>query len=110
MIDFELELLNQNDDWRLLLAAYSDASRREKDSNPEFDGWLQRLSSVNAVKDERLPRIHGKLIALGLLKFQLGSRSAGVLYQVSGDGQRALQNLAQRPAIEDGESPLAQSA
>lgn len=108
MIDYELELLNQNDEWRSVLTAYWKASQYAKDSNPEFDGWMQRLADVAGVKNERLPRIHGKLIALGFLKFQLGSRNSGVVYQVSTEGQQALKNLAERPVVDD--RPLAQSA
>jgi hypothetical protein len=92
MLDFELKELNQSMDWRSVLAAYQSAQDAAKNSEAEFDGWLPRIVSIVGVDDEALPKLHGKLIALGFLKFQLASRESGVVYQISPAGREALNN------------------
>jgi len=93
MIDFELEELNRCEGWQSVLIAYKNAhealKQQETESNPS-DGWLSRLKSVDGVEFDDLPRIHGKLISLGLLKFQLADRTMGMRYQLSGLGKRAI--------------------
>lgn len=88
MIDFEREQLRQNRQWRRVLEAYRHAGAEQKDA----DGWLKRLESVDGVAEEQLPRIHGRLIALGLLKFSLAGRQSGICYQLSSSAQRLLDN------------------
>ena len=94
MIDLELELLSQNDEWRLVLQAYSDAREIARQYEPDEGDWLSRVASIDGVQEEHLPRIHGKLIALGLLHFQLTSRNNGVVYRISPQGRQALNQLA----------------
>ena len=103
MLDFEIQELNQSTDWREVLAAYQSAHLAAKASDEEFDGWLPRIMSVEGLKDEELPRIHGKLIALGFLKFQLAGRGTGVVYQISPVGRQALANLTPDEASSDDE-------
>ena len=111
MIEFELELLHQNQNWRRVLEAYRTHQQRVKQTTPEMDGWLERVVRVDGVPDEQLPRVHGKLIALGLLKFQLAGRTSGVRYQLSPEGWQALHSLAtQSETGGDGLPELAQSA
>lgn len=97
MLDFELEELNQSTDWRDVLSAYLDAHQAAhaaaKNTEEGFDGWLPRIMAVEGIETEDLPRIHGKLIALGFLKFQLASRGTGVVYQISPAGRQALNNI-----------------
>jgi len=94
MLDFELEELKQNTDWRAVLSAYQEAHHAAqlaaKTSDQEFDGWLPRVMSVEGLDEESLPRIHGKLIAWGFLKFQLAGRGTGVVYQISPAGRKIL--------------------
>lgn len=92
MLDFELKELNQATDWRCVLAAYQSAQDAAKSSQAEFDGWLPRIMSIDGLDDGALPKLHGKLIALGFLKFQLASRGTGVVYQISPAGRVALSN------------------
>ncbi len=92
MLDFELEDLNQSTNWREVLSAYQSAHESAKASQEEFDGWLPRILSVEGLEDDDLPRIHGKLIAVGFLKFQLAGRGSGVVYQLSPAGRQALSN------------------
>ncbi len=92
MLDFELKDLDQTTDWRGVLSAYQSAQEAAKNSEAEFDGWLPRIMSIEGLDDLALPKIHGKLIALGFLKFQLASRGTGVVYQISPAGRAALSN------------------
>lgn len=83
MIHPELRQLHQNPEWEQLLRAYAD-------SQPCEDGWFVRISHCEGIEDERMPRIHGKLIALGLLDFQMTDRSEGLHYQVTPLGRQGL--------------------
>ena len=104
MIDFELAELNQDSQWRDLLDAYSAEHLKAKSRNPEFDGWVPRLKSVEGIEDEQLPRLHGKLIAVGFLKFQLAGRMSGVWYQLSPLGKQALNQQTSMFEREDADS------
>lgn len=90
MIDFALQELQRYDDWRRVLDAYGEAHRAARDQSADFDGWLPRLVSVEEVPDENLAPIHGRLIAAGYLKFQLGDRQTGLMYQLTQSGKAAL--------------------
>lgn len=113
MIDFEAELLAEHSDWRLVLQAYRDEVPPAPE--PSVDGqetpdhaWVVRLAEVADVEPEALTKIHGKLIALGFLKFQLKNRSSGVSYRVTRQGKQVLNSLEADGADVDG--PLAESA
>lgn len=97
MLDFEMEELNESTDWREVLAGYlhahQSAQAAAKNTEEGFDGWLPRIMDVEGLESEDLPRLHGKLIALGFLKFQLASRGTGVVYQISPAGRQALNNI-----------------
>ena len=110
MLDFELKELNETADWRGVLSAYQSALDAAKATQAEFDGWLPRIMSVEGLDDESLPRLHGKLIALGFLKFQLASREAGVVYQISPAGRQALNNPTATFAPSDDDAEELQDA
>ena len=59
-----------------------------------FDGWLERVEKMDGVTREQLTRTHGQLIALGYLKFEISSQSAGLRYQLSTAGKQALVRAA----------------
>lgn len=109
MIDIELEQLRSHPEWRLVLQAYRDHLDLAKSADAEHDGWLTRLTEIAGVPEAQLPRIHGKLIALDLLRFELAGRTAGVRYQVTSAGRDALANLTLAEDDEDRE-PLADAA
>ncbi len=50
---------------------------------------MPRLSRLDGVEPERLSALHGKLIALGLLSFEVSGK-AGMQYQLSPLGRRTL--------------------
>lgn len=85
----EAEQLQRFPEWRLVLRTYADLwdSRRQQ---PDSDAWVPRVREVAGVDPSHLAPIHGKLIALGWLKFELSGRDAGVLYQVTAAGRLAL--------------------
>jgi hypothetical protein len=75
-----------------VLAAYSAAQPVVATDVVEGEavGWVPRLAVVEQVSPERLAPLHGKLIALGLLRFQLLDRTGGMVYRLSPEGRRAL--------------------
>jgi hypothetical protein len=101
MIDFELEELSQDTRWRLVLQAYlerehveaarADADAAEGEQDSKTRNWIPRLSELAEVDSNDLSKIHGKLIALGYLKFHLTGREKGMCYQVSPLGRQALE-------------------
>lgn len=53
-------------------------------------GWVPRLPGIDGVPPEHLASLHGKLIALGLLRFQLLDRTGGMVYRISPEGRSQL--------------------
>lgn len=93
MTNHELELCDANPEWGLVLQAYFAAQQTVE------KGWVPRLGMVADVPTERLSAIHGKLIALGMLRFELAGRTEGVLYQVTPLGRQAITPAADRQVI-----------
>jgi hypothetical protein len=77
---------------KCVLAAYNSAQPivAAGDADDEAAGWIPRLAAVEQVSPERLAAVHGKLIALGLLRFQLLDRTGGMMYRLSPEGRFAL--------------------
>jgi hypothetical protein len=75
-----------------VLAAYSAAQPvvATDVADDQAVGWIPRLAIVEQVSPERLAPVHGKLIALGLLRFQLLDRTGGMVYRLSPEGRSAL--------------------
>ena len=89
----DVATLEENPEWRLLLTAYH---ARQLAS---ADGWVDRIMDLPELPEDQLSRIHGRLIALGLMEFELGGRGDGMRYKLSPDGLRSL-----RPSSEIVES------
>ena len=76
----------------------------------ESKEWLPRVVSLEGFDGERLSSLHGRLIALGWLGFDVGDSVTGIRYQLTRDGQRVLDGLVPIPtlrvvdAAEDGEA------
>ncbi|WP_417392372.1 hypothetical protein [Gimesia sp.] len=96
MIDFEQEQMLENPEWCLVLRHYSQTQVQVKEQDPESDGWIIRQNEVEGVIAEHLPRIHGKLIAFDLLKFQIAGRDSGVFYKVTNSGNKMLPRLEKK--------------
>jgi hypothetical protein len=95
MIDHEIELFDAHPEWRPLLAAYQDQIQAGKLA------WSPRITHVDGTPDNQLSLIHGKLIALGMLKFEISSRADGVQYQLTPIGRQALLPPGSRQIVPD---------
>ena len=108
MLDFELPELEREGNWRAVLAAYRVPSPADQEAGAEFDGWITRAAAIEGFESAQLSRVHARLIAGGLLRFQLSERDAALQYQLSPEGRRALENGGPRsdepPDIEDDHS------
>ena len=106
MIEYDPAVLEGDDSWRLVLGAYQSGQSQLKAQDPESDGWLPRLRTIEGIEGEALSRVHGRLIALGFLKFELLSREVGMRYQVSPLGKRTLEQGSY--ATEDPENSVSE--
>lgn len=108
MSDLPFDSPHENAEWIRVLAAYRAEQTVRKQTDPEHDGWIDRLTRISGLETEQLSSIHGRLIAFGLLKFQLTSRTTGVQYQISPAGVKSLEqakNLAHSATpAQDGET------
>ncbi|MBI3863888.1 MAG: hypothetical protein HY290_18515 [Planctomycetia bacterium] len=93
MTNLELEQYDANPDWGLLLAAY----QRSLAAGPVE--WSRRVVDVEGVPADQISAIHGKLIALGMLKFEISSRTDGVQYQLTTLGRQALVPPSERVLV-----------
>ena len=91
MLDFELIEMDRQGDWRAVLSAYRAAAIDARERELESDGWIGRFYTLDGFEPGQLARMHGRLIAVGLLKFHLAERDAGLLYQLTPEGRRMLE-------------------
>lgn len=92
--------------WSEVLGAYRRELQRAREANPEFDGWLSRIAVVEQVEPEAMSRIHGQLIALGLLKFDLSSRDAVLRYQLTRPAHQLLAGASADQVEDEGSAGL----
>ena len=81
--------LRRNPDWRATLQVYYDLQQQLREQSPDSDGWMARQTAVPGIEPAQLSAIHGKLIAHGMLRFDVGGRDVGVRYQLTHQGRRA---------------------
>jgi hypothetical protein len=86
--NFLLDALNEQN--LQVLRTYADRFTAAKASNRDHDGWLDRQLSSDEFDEVSLIRIHGELIAMGMLKFQLTNRNTGLQYSISDTGRETL--------------------
>ncbi len=87
-------LMDQHPVGRALLAAYA----ARQDRSPA-EPWLERIEDLDEigageVLPEELSRMHGKLIAMGLLDFEVTAKGTGVRYQLSTLGRTSLMRVS----------------
>lgn len=92
MDDFELVLLQKHPEWQAVLQVYFDRYQELRATARDGEAWVPRLASVPDVETASLSSIHGKLIAHGFLKFEIGPRDIGVLYQLTPLGRQVVSN------------------
>ena len=90
--DFLFDRLSEQN--LLVLKSYADRSLSLKTSNHEHDGWVERLETIDTADPDQLTQIHGDLIAMGVLKFEISNRHTGLRYRISERGNAALENTA----------------
>lgn len=90
MDEFDIIQLRKNPDWRATLQVYYDLQQQLREKTPDAEPWVGRLVDVPGIHPTQLSSIHGKLIAFGMLKFDVGGRDVGVQYQLTQQGRRAL--------------------
>ena len=87
MEDQGTDLLHQHPQIRATLLAYLGFSP-SLGSGEKWDGWVSRLPSIPDVPSDQLSSVHGKMIAHGLLRFDVGDRHTGIRYQVTPEGRQ----------------------
>jgi hypothetical protein len=100
MLDHVAEELAATVGWHRVLEAYTTlamaaavpSSQGESTEVSESPGWVPRLSRLDGVEPDRLSALHGKLIALGLLSFEISGK-LGMQYQISPLGRRTLDRV-----------------
>ena len=116
MLDYVADELAATTGWRRVLEAYvslAPAPRPARNNalpttgeapeSPETLGFVPRLAQVDGVDPQQLSSLHGKLIALGLLSFEVSGKS-GMQYQVSPLGRRTLDRGIEDRSVDDGPS------
>jgi len=74
-------------------------SLAELPEEDERDDWLPRITSLDGFDGERLSSLHGRLIAMGWLGFEVGDRMTGMRYRITRDGQRVLDGMVPIPTL-----------
>ncbi|MEZ6125965.1 MAG: hypothetical protein R3C49_22790 [Planctomycetaceae bacterium] len=93
---FQFDRLSQQN--LQVMQAYTLRQKTLKATSEEFDGWLERIDTLNGFTPQDLTQQHGQLIAQGFLKFEISGRSAGLKYQISPQGQAAMERALSRSA------------
>jgi hypothetical protein len=89
----DLDAYDAHPEWNPVLQAYWQAQQQAE------KGWVPRLPNVVEVPADQLSAIHGRLIAHGLLRFELAGRSEGVEYQLTPLGRQAVTPAAERQLV-----------
>ncbi len=115
MDDDLIALLNEHPEWMLVLECYAQAEQEaaaaktgdvetealEDEGTPSpRQNRIPRVKAVDGVDPEQLAPVHGKLIAYGLLQFNLGGRDVGILYRLSSTARKLMQPNRETPAAQ----------
>ena len=121
MQDFETLCFQNRTDWLRLLVAYALAEEAaagaeaalakltgksvatpavftgttigsEADGEESTTGWVARVSQLEGVEATQLSTLHGRVIALGYLKFKLIDRLVGLRYRLTPAGKQLAQS------------------
>ena len=66
--------------------------------------WVQRITHIATIDRAELSKIHGRLIAYGLLKCDLAGRSDGMVYQLTSSGKTILNRFDDEASVIEGRS------
>lgn len=112
MLDLDSVVLDAHPEWRQVLLAYGDSIDVAATTDAETAefvarGFRPRVREVDGVPADQMARVHGKLIAHGLLQVEIAGRTGGMLYQLTTAGRRACLQVADSFAEESLEPALA---
>lgn len=71
-------------------AAESSAKEKDGDAEDSSTGWVSRIAQLDGVEPSRMSTLHGRVIALGYLKFQLIDRQIGLRYRLTPAGKQVV--------------------
>ncbi len=114
MQDFEAHCSQNREDWLRLLGAYAQAEEAaslaeaaaskvvtppavsaaagfDAEAEESSTGWVARIASIEGVEAARMSTLHGRVIALGYLKFKLIDRQIGLRYRLTPPGKQLAQ-------------------
>jgi hypothetical protein len=114
MQDFEAHCSQNREDWLRLLVAYAQAEAAvsvveaaltkvaappadsaavgpDADAEESATGWVSRVASIEGVEAACMSILHGRVIALGYLKFKLIDRQVGLRYRLTPSGRQLAQ-------------------
>ena len=74
-----------------MLEAYQGPQGRRSEADSAEDRWLPRAPGIAGVDPAHLSALHGKLIALGFLKFEISGKT-GMQYQLTPIGRQTLEH------------------
>ena len=94
--ELQFDTLNQRN--LQVLTVYAERHLAARTANNDYAGWLDRVESTGDLDADQLTRVHGELIALGMLRFELTNRQTGLRYQISDRGHDALRK---QTSVED---------
>lgn len=103
MLDDPQLLIAERPDWLRILQMYSQAAELAA-CEDEPNRWVSRIHHVDGVADEELSDIHGELIALGWLTFQIDSQRGGLCYRLSPEGRSLVNQQPRQPLGEQHET------
>ncbi|MBC7818993.1 MAG: hypothetical protein IAG10_19055 [Planctomycetaceae bacterium] len=100
MLDLDFAVLEAHPEWRQVLLAYGDDIDVTTTADAETSeflarGFRPRVREVDGVPADQMARVHGKLIAHGLLQVEIAGRTGGMLYQLTTVGRRACLQVAE---------------
>ena len=99
---FQLDCLNEQN--LQVIQAYALRAKTQKATLENFDGWLDRINQLDGFDKAELVQLHGQLIAMGFLKFEISGSSKGLRYQISTSGKNALEReIARQESSENGD-------
>jgi hypothetical protein len=68
----------------------ADGEKKEAEAEDSNVGWVSRIAQLEGVDPARMSTLHGRVIALGYLKFQLIDRQIGLRYRLTPAGKQVV--------------------